>query len=276
MKLIHALFAMASHRLGLTACLLFPLIFFSPCATAGNIFFSLSINGDNLTLTNQGNSSAYYPTVLHLLADGHWEALAFQPGKASPAELLPGEKIDFVWVRAESLKTQSPLEILQPVMVRFYDQDGSGFGQISFFNPPPQLAQPLVASYVGGVMTISPPKDKSIHASWLLWPQEEGINPLRYPVSFAFKQPSAQRIEWHAGMDKVRLNLGAGRPSAVLLHETDQGLFLQSLPGGGLQGHEQRAAWLDWKNLFYGIAAAVIVLALFAPQLMAWRKRVPK
>jgi hypothetical protein len=161
-------------------------------------------------------------------------------------------------------------------MVRFYDQDGSGFGQISFFKPPPQVSQALAASYVRGLMTISPPKDKSIRASWLLWPQEEGIKPLRYPVSFAFKQPSARRIEWHADMDKVRLNLGAGLPSAVLLHETDQGLFLQNLAGGGLQGHEQRAAWLDWKNLFYGIAAAVAALTFFVPQLIAWRKRASK
>ena len=279
MKRIHALSAMASYRLGFAACLLLPLIFFSSCASAGNIFFSLSIDGTNLRLTNQGNSSAYYPTVSHLLADGRWEAMAFQPGEVSPAELLPGEKIDFVWTPAKSPTALSPLESLQPVMVRFYDQDGVGFGQISFFKQPPQIAQALAASYIGGLMTISPPKDKSIHASWLLWPQEEGINPLRYPVSFTFKQPSAHRIEWHAGMDKLRFNLGAGLPAAVLLHETDQGLFLQNLAGGGLQGHEQRAAWLDWKNLFYGIAAAITGLALFAlltPSFMAWRKRAPK
>lgn len=252
--------------LSILACL-------APCANAGSISFGLSLNGSKLTLTNQGNSTAFYPTVLNMLSDGHWEPLALPPGVAPPAELLPGAQLDLVWSDARTAQSLSHFEFLRPVMVRFYDQAGSGFGQISFFNQPPMSAELLDTGYVDGVMTINPPNNSNgkrgnaIHASWLLWPQEEGIAPLHFPVRFEFKQPPAQRIEWRSGMEKIRLDLGAGQPTAMLLHETDQGYFLQNLIGGGLQGRQQRAAWLDANALWIPLSELLAVAAVI---MLAW------
>ena len=47
-----------------------------------------------------------------------------------------------------------------------------------------------------------------------------------------------------------------------MIHETDQGYALQSVPGGGLQGREQRAAWLDATPKLY--AASLIALGIAA------------
>ena len=148
------------------------------------------------------------------------------------------------------------------VMVRFFDQAGVGFGQISFFSAPPAAKTPLKAGYVNGALQIEPPDAaSSIRASWVLWPQEDGIGPIRLPVRFEHRAPPALRIDWRR-QDRVltRLDTGAGQPAVILLHETEQGYAQQFVPDGGLQGREQRAAWLDATPKFY--AASLIALAI--------------
>jgi hypothetical protein len=255
------------------------LIFVLP-AHAGNIFFGLSINGNTITLTNQGNSSAYYPVVMRLLPDGRWEPLAPPAGIAPSAELASSAHIDFIWPTATAQQKPFPLDIFRPIMVRFFDQAGNGFGQISFFTQPSVTSDLSESRYENGLMTIAPPRNEGgvvIGASWLLWPQEEGIAPLNAPVTFKHKQPPARRIEWKPGMDKLHLNLGAGLPSAILLHEVGGGYAMQNLISGGVQGVQQRTSWLDASGPFYnwaeGIAAVAIIVMLWC-LFSAWRKKV--
>lgn len=234
-------------------------------ASAGNVTFNLTLTGSRLTLSQQGNSSAFYPAVLRMLPDGRWQPLALAPGEVRPAVMVAGAKLDFVWPEARLLQSLPPFERIQPMMVRFYDQAGVSFGQISFFNQPPPASETLQADYASGQLVIKPPAGSSstILSSWLLWPQEEGIAPIRKPVQFehqqADQQPPARHIEWRPGMEKLRIDTGAGQPTAVVLHETAQGYVLQSIPSGGLQGRQQRSAWLDASGWLYkaGIAAAV-------------------
>jgi hypothetical protein len=248
-------------------------------AHAGSIFFGLAINGNKVTLTNQGNSTAYYPAVMRLQADGRWEALPLLQSVTAPAELLPTAQLDFVWPNLPSPQQQSPLERLNPVMVRFFDQAGNYFGQISFFNQPAMTSDLSQTGYVNGLMTIAPPVNPDgtvIPASWLLWPQEEGIAPLTKPVRFEHHQPPAKRIEWHPGMEKLRLDLGAGLPGAILLHETANGLAMQNLMNGGAQGIQQRSAWLEARETFYKLAnvlAAAAAIFLLWHLIGAWRER---
>jgi hypothetical protein len=243
-------------------------------AQAGNISFGLSLNNDKLTLTHQGNATAFYPAVYRLQANGHWQRLAVAPGQGEANQLAPTASLDFIWGDTRPLNTLPPLEALRPIMVRFFDQAGSGFGQMSFFNQPLLANEPLEGGYKHGLMTIAPPKSSSnppISATWVLWPQEDGISPLRYPVRFEHHQPDARRIEWRPGMDKVELNLGAGLPTAFLLHETPQGLTFQTMNDGGIQGREQRTAWLDLTPRFFvaakflaGLAVVVLAYSLLA------------
>src|ERR1035437_895069 len=169
---------------------------------------------------------------------------------------------------------------MQPVMVRFFDQVGVGFGQISFFHAPPAAKTALKARYVSGALQIEPPDGvpsgvPSIRASWVLWPQEEGIRPIRLPVRFEHHPPPALRIDWRRqGRVPFQLDTGAGQPAAILIHETDQGYALQSVPGGGLQGREQRAAWLDATPKFY--AASLIALAIAAGAMVVQFLRRPR
>ncbi|CAN5767800.1 hypothetical protein BH11PSE12_BH11PSE12_33320 [soil metagenome] len=260
----------------LSLCLLLP-------AHAGNVSFGLSRTDSKLTLTNQGNTTAFYPIVLQLLDDGRWEPLALAAGIAQPAELMGGAVMDLHWPvtlpKTPAQTNKYSLANLHPVMVRFFDQAGASFGQISFFNQPEATADFFEASYINGQLVITPPDANvitRIHASWLLWPQEEGIAPLSAAVVSATAQPAARRIEWHAGMDKVRINLGAGQPAAILLHETAQGFVQQRLSGGGLQGRQQRAGWLNEIALFYNLSLAAAIAALLALMwylISAWRAR---
>jgi hypothetical protein len=248
-------------------------------AHAGNIFFGLSINGTKITLTNQGNSTAFHPVVMRLHADGHWVPLPFPPEVRPPAELPAGAQVDFLWLNLPPHNQPSQLELLNPVMVRFFDQAGNSFGQISFFNQPSLTSDLSQTGYVKGLMTIAPPVSpdgSAIRASWLLWPQEEGIAPLTKPVRFEYTQPPAKRIEWQPGMDKLRLDLGAGLPAAILLHETAHGLMLQNLINGGVQGSQQRTAWLDSYGLFFNLAylaAAVAAVLMLWHLASKWRER---
>lgn len=258
----------SSYRYGLLV-FISALVFALP-AQAGNIFFGLSINGGKVTLTNQGNSTAFYPAVLRLRANGQWESLALPAEIRPPAELPPGAQLDFAWSTQASQENPSPLELSTPVMVRFFDQAGNDFGQISFFNQPPLTSDLSKTAYEDGMMVIAPPVSPDgtpIHGSWLLWPQEEGIAPISKPVRFEHTQPPAKYIEWKPGMDKLRLSLGAGLPGAFLLHETPNGLVMQNLPNGGVQGLQQRTAWLDAFELFYKFAE---ILCATAVVLMAW------
>jgi hypothetical protein len=232
-------------------------------AWAGTISFSLSLTDTTLTAKSVGDSSAFFPAVLRLLPDGHWEVLPVLPGTISPAELVPGARFDVRWTPiANSSQSTSPFEALQPLMVRFFDQVGVSFGQISFLHPPPKATVILQAGYEGGKLVIAPPGDAgaepAIRASWLLWAREEGIGATRDPLRLEAPQPSAQHIEWHQGMAPVRIDTGAGQPSAMLLHDTGQGYGMQVVPAGRLESREQRAAWLDPSPIFYRLALLML------------------
>lgn len=207
-----------------------------------------------------------------MLSDGSWAQL-----KASnaPAELAAGAHLQLTWPDMHHAEKMSEIERMQPVMVCFFDQSGVGFGQITFFNAPPAAKTVLKAGYVNGALQIEPPLDaaSSIKASWVMWPQEEGIKPIRSPVRFAHHPPPALRIDWRSkGKAPFRLYTGAGQPAVILLHETEQGYTQQYVPDGGLQGREQRAAWLDATPQCYAASLIALVFAVGAMvlQFLRW------
>lgn len=249
-----------ASRWKLFLCLAWLLQAMATPAHAGSIGFGLSLTENRLTVTNQGNSSAYYPTAFRLLGDGRWEQLTLTPGSKQPAELPPGAQLDFAWPENRPLSGLPPLEALRPVMVRFFDQAGASFGQMSFFNQPLTATDTLAAGYVDGKMRIAPPTGTAIRATWLLWPQEEGIAPLRKPVDFLPRQPPARHITWNQETKPQTFDLGAGLPVAFLLHETNQGLRLQVVADGGVQGSQQRTGWLDRSAAFQLWACGLAIL----------------
>ena len=252
----------------LVACVVWGL---SCYAFAGSISFQLSLTGTSLTLFAKGDSSAFYPAVYRMLADGRWERLALAVGASPVAELLPAAHIDFIWPESRPLASLAPLEQLRPLMVRFFDQAGVSFGQISFMHPPRPAGDTLAARYVDGQLEVMPPPTDAIRATWIIWPQEEGIDSIRKAVSYDHVQPAARRVEWIKGAAPVRLLTGAGQPMLLLLHETAQGLVLQTAGSGVVQGRQQRTAWLDGRNVFYGEALLALALALILP--FAWRRK---
>jgi hypothetical protein len=244
---------------------------------AGNISFNLTIGGNKLTLINQGDSAAFDPVVLRLLDDGRWETLPLTPGSRAPAEFKPQANLDLIWTERPAPPSPVSLETLRPVMVRFFDQAGTSFGQISFFNQPQPADANLMldVSYVGGRLRIAPPKNPQLKASWLVWPQEEGIAALAHPLTIP-AQPAAVRLQWGADSKEQFLNLGKGMPVAFLLHETPQGLRSQVVPTGRVPGREQRTAWLDRGDRFRSAAMVALLagLGMLAWYLAATRQRI--
>ena len=240
-------------------------------AFAGNVSFGLSLNGSELVVTNQGNTSAFYPAVFRLRPDNSWAQLK---AVAPPAELAPGAHLQLVWPDTAGEEALSEIVRMQPVMVRFFDQAGVGFGQLSFFRAAAPAPIPLKAEYVGGSMRIEPPEAGAfISASWVLWGQEDGIRPIRQAVKLEHKQPPALRIDWQRqGRESFQIDTGAGLPAVSLLHQTAQGFVLQSVSDGGLQGREQRAVWLNSTAMFYGLGALMLVLGASALLLQFLRR----
>jgi hypothetical protein len=260
------------HMLWLPMCLM------ALSAHAGSISFNLSINDNKLTLSHQGDASAFHPVVLRMQADGRWQTLQPLPGTQAPVEFKPGAQFTFAWPDRRPVSSLAPIETLRPVMVRFFDQAGAGFGQISFFNHPLNATEDLSlkAGYVNGRMTIAPPTSAAIRATWLLWPKEQGIAALTEPVQPKHHQPDARRLTWQSGADKVSVDLGKGLPAAHLLHETEDGYRLQIVPNGGVQGRQQRAGWLEANERFYfaaRLALAAALALLLWPLLSFWRNR---
>jgi len=256
-----------------TLILVLNALLFSQSAFAAGISFGLSASGSQLTLINQGNGSVFYPAVFKMLSDGSWAQLE---ARGAPAELAAGARMELRWPEPRSPEQVSDLDSMAPVMVRFFDQSGVGFGQIAFFSAPPAAKTVLKSGYVNGVLRIEPPPDgaSSIRASWVLWPQEEGIRPIRLPVRFEQRAPPAQHIDWRRqGRVPFQFDTGAGQPAAILLHETEQGYAQQYVPDGGLQGREQRAAWLDAAPKFYAASLIVLVFAAGAMVLQFLRRR---
>jgi len=263
---------MMTSRLAKLMFALFALLL-SRSAFAGSVSFQMSLTGPELTVINQGNNSAYYPAAFTLLADGSWRQLA---AAVKPAELAPGASMKVIWPELRPREQLPALERMQPVMVRFFDQAGVGFGQISFFHTPPAAKAVLRAGYVGGVLQVEPPEAVfSIRASWVLWSREEGVRPIRLPLRFEHIQPPALRIDWLGqGRTPLQLDTGAGQPEVILLHETEQGYALQRVSNGGLQGREHRAVWLDASKKFY--SAAWIALAIAAGAMLLQFLRRPR
>jgi len=252
---------MTPHRLFRLLTFTLALIATAGSAQAGAIYFSLTRADQELRVSNIGNTTAFFPQALRLRADGQWEVLPPLHAGAAPADLPANQEMAFQWRPVPSAQETHPIVALQPVMMRFFDQAGAAFGQISFFNHPAPVSAPLEAGYQDGRMVIQAPPEPRV--TWLLWGQGEGISPLRDPVRFTHHQPAAQRIVWN-GKEKSRsFDLGAAQPPAMLLHETPQGMELQIL-ASGRQGREQRAAWLDAHQGFFVLTLASLIAALVA------------
>ncbi len=246
---------------------LLPFLLLALAAQAGSISFDLAITDARLRVVNRGDSTAFHPQVLRLQDNGKWVALAPVAG-AAPAEMLPQAALEVQWPPQAPAAPESPAS-LRPVMVRFFDQAGTAFGQITFFDHPLPAddAQILQAGYDDGRLTIAPPASAAVTATWLLWAQENGITALREPMRPAPPQPDARRIDWTSARTPQEFDLGNGMPTVFLLHQTPSGWRSQLVAKGVTQGRQQRAAWLD---LGRPLRIAALLALLAGLSLLTW------
>jgi hypothetical protein len=242
-----------------------------PSCWAGTISFGLTRTADQLVLTNLGNSSAYYPAAFRLRVDGRWQALPVFKGAQPMAELPAQAVLKLQWTPVPQ-HLQAFSGTVTPILIRFFDQAGASQGQLTFFNQPPPMSSAIEAAYRNGQLVLAPPAVESgVAVSWLLWAKTAGITALNKPVRFSHTTPAVSRIVWQSGVEQ-RFDLGVAQPGAMLLHQTPQGLRLQTITSGGLQGNRQRAYWLQAGEIFYwlalgcGITASVLLFATALPK----------
>ncbi len=243
-------------------------------ALAGNIHFGLTRSGDRLQVTNHGDSTAFYPQVLRLGGDGRWLPL-MAPGVGQTAAMAPGQQLTWQWRDAGPGEASKLADGALPLMVRFYDQAGTGFGQISWFQQPPVGGERVAATYRDGRLTLAAPaaREAGWRRSWLVWGHEDTIAALTGVREFSHTQPQVRLIDWAVESSAQVLDLGAAQPPAWLLHEIAQGLEMQVIARAGRPGREQRAAWLDAGTAFYGVAGLAGALAVLLGLIRVWRAR---
>lgn len=246
-------------------CLACACLLLSLAAAAEEISFRLSQEQSRLSVALLGDGAAYYPSVLRMLPDGRWERLAPAPGTVARAELRAGDTLELAWPQTAPAQDADPLARMQPVMVRYFEQLGIGVGQISLFQPPPPATDPLRTGYADGVLTIHAGHQQinPARASWVLWPREDGAAQLLLPFRENQTQPAAQRIDWRSGAMTARIEIGTDQPEVILLHETDHGYVMQTVPRGTPDIH-QLPGWVGTSQTFYGLALAALATAVVA------------
>jgi hypothetical protein len=181
--------------------------------------------------------------------------------------------MELIWPDTRPLEILSAIERLRPTMVRFHDQAGVGFGQISFFTALPPATAIVSANYASGVFRVAPPGGGEIRATWVLWPQEVGIAGIREAFRGDYVQPPARRIDWLNQQKTFSLLTGTGLPAVTLLHETSQGYQVQRVASGWQGGKQQRSVWLDSSRLFYTLALCLTALAAGVALWSGWQSR---
>ncbi|MDD2307950.1 MAG: hypothetical protein PHH91_00015 [Desulfuromonadaceae bacterium] len=250
--------------------ILIALAWVSPAA-AGTINFNLELQGDHCVVTNSGDSPVFYPVVYKLGSSRQWLPLK---SDLQSAELPPGGALSLRLPRSgttgSATANQPDLDSLQLLMIRFFDQAGVSFGQVALLRPPPQSRYNLKGTYAGGRLRLeAPPEDSGIRATSVLAPFEEGIRPLSGALSFTHHEPPATRIEWRR---KQSADIGIGAASDVtLLHETADGVLLQTMQINRARKIEQRTAWLYKRRAFYLVGALCglcgMLLCIVGPQI---------
>jgi hypothetical protein len=242
---------------------LFMALAWIPPASAGSIKFQFERRNDHCVIVNHGDSSAYYPVVYQLGRNGQW--LTLQTG-TQQAEIPPGRAVTARLIAPAATATKSDLDFFQVVLIRFFDQAGVSFGQMSPLRPPFESVYALRGHYAGRRLILEPPPKKStIGATWVVAPKEEGIAPIFTAQSFNQPQPPAPRIDWHQ-QQSATIDIGAAQPAALLFHETIGGLTLQRIQMKDTKISQQRTAWLTMRRPFYITAAlcGLCGLLLFA------------
>jgi hypothetical protein len=217
-------------------------------AAAGSITFSFELQGDQCVVVNRGDNAAYYPAIFQLARNGQWRKLETSP---LPAELTPGERVSLQVGTADSAPGILDPDYTQALLIRFFDQAGVSFGQVALFRPPPESRYEMKGGYAHGRLKLSAPSAESgIRATWLLAPFEEGIRPVSGAFPFTHTQPPATRIKWQ-GKQSAAVDIGAATSAAMLLHETADGLTLQTIHITRAKTIEQRTTWLYKRRAFY-------------------------
>lgn len=236
------------------------LFMLSPVHAEG-VSFQLSKTAGSLSLSLAGPGTAYYPAVFVLRQDGAWEQLP--PFAKNSHTLSSGETQHFVW--KENSGSPQSIESLDALMVRYFEADGVGLGQISFFNHPKPESL-LTTEYTAGLLKLSVATESQLKpkATWILTPHEMGAAPLSQPLQTSHAQPIAQRIDWSVQTLPTSVKIGDGRSEVFLVHETEQGFRLQTLPGNYPPNLELRSAWLNESKRLFALAGITFLLAIAA------------
>ena len=238
--------------------ILIALIWINP-SFAGSITLNFELRGNHCTITNRGDSAAYYPHLFQLGRDGQWITLKTE---LQQPQLTPGGTLTADLIESPVGSGGAGIEQLQTVMIRFFDQAGVSFGHLSVLRPPPATGPKIAARYASKRLRLDAPSAKdNIRATWILVPLEEGIAPIVKPLQFTYLQPPARRIAWDQKQPAV-IDTGVTMPLATLVHETADGLSLQVVPRGS-SGYEHRAGWLNMKVPFYAGALFCAFCGLF-------------
>jgi len=241
-------------------------------AHAGNIGFSISFTGDEVSITNTGSEPAYLVSEWTLDAAAKWQRIQVVAGNA--AYLAPGQSLTG---RRLTAAAPTGLGRADPLLVLLHDQAGSRIAQLAWRHTPATTPQPLPVQRHGGQLSVAADaaRAQKIIASYGLTVPYEGIHRLGQPLSATDAPPNPLRHGWTSATPLV-LATGAAQGGAWLVHENAAGeLSVQIVPDGVVRGQEQVPIWLSWVRQ-YALQVATWLAGLGALMLAggwAWAAR---
>ncbi len=211
-------------------------------AHAGNIGFSISFTGDDITITNTGSEPAYQLSEWTLDTTSQWRKTQVLEG--NPAYLAPGRALKS---RRQTSAAPKGIDQADPMLLLLHDQAGSPITQLAWRRMPAAPVTPLSFERHGTQLRVNAAAESAAIAStYAIVVPYNGIAQLAQPYTEVTAPPRLLQHAWNSATPLL-LETGQGQSGAWLVHETAAGeLRLQIVPDAVQRGQEQKPGWLRW------------------------------
>ncbi|NEX64585.1 6-pyruvoyl-tetrahydropterin synthase-related protein [Noviherbaspirillum galbum] len=230
---------------------------------ADQVTFDIAGDGPQIVVTQRGNATAFFPEAFLLDSHGQWLRLS---GTGTGAELAPGQSLRFLKPPTGAAFPATPL------LLRFQDKAGVGFGQIAFLEPTSVVNALTVDRAENGRLNLRRTNADAV-MSWLLAAPISVMPSMRPEVDRLPAPMPALPIRWRdpgRSTQDDRTVDDPGPGETVLLHEmhrngkTEFAIQPISRQADGYFIQQpfwlNKTSWFQWLTVLSGLGAVGTLL----------------
>jgi hypothetical protein len=222
---------------------------------AGTIGFTMTFNGNEVTITHTGNEAAYRMSWYTLNAAMVWQPVQTSSGNVdylAPGQTLRGNR---------SVEGKAGLRGNDLMLLTFFDQAGSAITQLGWHRAQQLVSAAWRIDRDDSLLRVcSTDQNVDGAATYIFLLPNSGIQSLAMPFAEMPYPPNPQRLLDGRGDCRI-LNTGEGQAEAWLLFPSVSGaLHMQLVKDGLVRGQAHLPVWLMWARKHLNTVAAVIAL----------------